>query len=94
MSERVFPRLSDGDIRKILRELDIADVRWFLLDADEEIRKHVLRVFNDREMSAYREIIPLLDGNNAGRRAEGRERFLYVLQVLIDNGEIIPSKDR
>ena len=94
MSDHDLPRLSDGDIRKVVRELDIEDVGWFLLDAGEEIGKHVLRVLNDREAASYREIAPLLDRNDTERRDEGRKRFLYVLGVLIDNGEIIPSKSR
>ena len=94
MSDHDLPRLSDGDIRKVVRELDIEDVGWFLLDAGEEIGKHVLRVLSDRETASYREVATLLDRNDIERRTEGRERFLRVLRELIDNGEIIPSKGK
>ena len=90
MPDTGFPRLADGDIRKILNELDIEDAGWFLLDEDDGIRNHIQRVFPDAEISPYRKLA--LDEKNTERRADEQKCFLLIARVLIETGEITPSR--
>ena len=93
MSDRDFLRFSDRDILKVLRELDIEDVAWFLLDADDDVKEHIMRNFSKRELESYQHASGLLNRDNAERLDEGRQRVLRVLRGLAERSDIIPKKE-
>jgi flagellar motor switch protein FliG len=67
-------------------------VAWFLLDADDDVKEHIMRNFSKRELGSYQSASELLHRNNAERLNEGRQRVLRVLRALAENGDIIPRK--
>ena len=91
MSDSVFLRLSDRDIRKVLRELDAEDLGWFMLDEPAAVKDAIIRNFSKRDLESFRCAEEVIGRDNIERLTEGRERVLRVVQALAEQGEITLS---
>lgn len=81
-------RLSDRNIQKLLRELDMQDLVLVLADAEEALRSAVLRNMSTRAARMLEEERGFVKEPNPAGVDEAKTRVLRVFSTLLENGDI------
>jgi flagellar motor switch/type III secretory pathway protein FliN len=81
-------RLSDRNVQKLLRELDMQDLVLCLADADETVLSAVVRNMSTRAARMLEEERRFLKKPNQTAVDEAKARVLRILSTLLENGDI------
>jgi flagellar motor switch protein FliG len=83
-----IPRLSDRDVQKVLRELDMHDLATGLVGATEDARAAVERNMSERAVRMLAEEIDYATRRGPSATAKSRRIIRQIMHELIRNGEI------
>ncbi len=92
MQEYDLLSFADTAVKKIIRELDVEDIAWFLLDKDEKIVHLFAENMREKDRKELILMIGRLNRDNLERYKEGKERTLRAIRVLVENGDITPDE--
>jgi hypothetical protein len=81
-------RLSDRDIQKVLREVDMSVLVHALSNETEDVRKAVLRNMSSRAARILEEELRLVGNPTSERVDDGKSGLVRVMEILRENGEI------